>query len=68
MGSAGVDQRSIEAVRAAKDRIEEKFGATKKLTVRLRPELFKQLKLAATEAEITIERYVELALEQKLQG
>ncbi len=62
MGSAGVDQRSVEAVRAAKDRVEEKFGATQKLTVRLPKGLIKQLKLASVEESLTIERIVELAL------
>lgn len=53
---------SIKAARAAMDRIEEKFGAAQKLTVRLPKGLIKQLKLASVEESLTIERIVELAL------
>lgn len=53
---------SIKAARAAMDRIEEKFGAAQKLTVRLPRGLIKQLKLASVEESLTIERIVELAL------
>lgn len=43
-------------------------AAKAKFTIRLDPVVVKQIKVTAAEREITMERFVELAIKEKLEG
>jgi len=64
-------QRRHAASNKAEPKRTEKVAneaAKTKFTVRLDPLVVKQIKVTAAEREITMERFVELAIKEKLEG